>query len=371
MSSPGAAASSTSSRHRSSCRSASSSSATRSIRCGRSTRPINAPTGNIDRAYSCRHRSSSSRPMASPGSRPPRARGREARGAAGRRPRPLRRCRRRSAPARRRDRRRDARDGGRDAAEVWAAQLRPGDRPGPRRRRDPARPRRTGRHRRGRRFLWRQADERRGELIGSRGPAQGLALDVSAAAGLEFAPASLAHARADLGIRAAERRGDGRWRPGAPGIRSAGTSRSCRSAAPPARDAVDAWQRTAPGSSSPATRRRASPTSRGSRSSGRLSERLPNRRRRARSLLVARSLNGGFAGGPDGLVFVTDRELFGTVRVRRPRRCDGSCRGTARAPDAGRPCRPHRSRCRPLRADAPPRWPGRGPRLSRAVVRGR
>jgi transcription-repair coupling factor (superfamily II helicase) len=36
-------------------------------------------------------------------------------------------------------------------------------------------------------------------------------------------------------------------------------------------------------------------------------------------VLVERSLNGGFAGGPDGLAFVTDRELFGTVRVRRPR----------------------------------------------------
>ena len=35
--------------------------------------------------------------------------------------------------------------------------------------------------------------------------------------------------------------------------------------------------------------------------------------------LVGRSLNGGFTGGPDGLVFVTDRELFGTVRVRRPK----------------------------------------------------
>jgi transcription-repair coupling factor (superfamily II helicase) len=35
--------------------------------------------------------------------------------------------------------------------------------------------------------------------------------------------------------------------------------------------------------------------------------------------LIERTLNGGFAGGPDGLIFVTDRELFGTVRVRRPR----------------------------------------------------
>jgi transcription-repair coupling factor (superfamily II helicase) len=35
--------------------------------------------------------------------------------------------------------------------------------------------------------------------------------------------------------------------------------------------------------------------------------------------LIARSLNGGFAGGPDGLILVTDRELFGSVRVRRPK----------------------------------------------------
>ncbi|HJW23005.1 MAG TPA: hypothetical protein VJ506_11310, partial [Candidatus Limnocylindrales bacterium] len=35
--------------------------------------------------------------------------------------------------------------------------------------------------------------------------------------------------------------------------------------------------------------------------------------------LVDRSLNGGFEGGPDGLVFVTDRELFANVRVRRPK----------------------------------------------------
>ncbi len=36
-------------------------------------------------------------------------------------------------------------------------------------------------------------------------------------------------------------------------------------------------------------------------------------------VLVERSLNGGFVGGPDGLVFVTDRELFGNVRIRRPK----------------------------------------------------
>ncbi|MEO8228553.1 MAG: transcription-repair coupling factor [Chloroflexota bacterium] len=35
--------------------------------------------------------------------------------------------------------------------------------------------------------------------------------------------------------------------------------------------------------------------------------------------LIERSLNGGFIGGPDGVAFVTDRELFGSVRVRRPK----------------------------------------------------
>jgi transcription-repair coupling factor (superfamily II helicase) len=35
--------------------------------------------------------------------------------------------------------------------------------------------------------------------------------------------------------------------------------------------------------------------------------------------LVDRSLNSGFAGGPEGVTLVTDRELFGAVRVRRPR----------------------------------------------------
>jgi transcription-repair coupling factor (superfamily II helicase) len=35
--------------------------------------------------------------------------------------------------------------------------------------------------------------------------------------------------------------------------------------------------------------------------------------------LLGRSLNGGFCGGPDGLMLVTDRELFGNVRVRRPK----------------------------------------------------
>jgi len=48
---------------------------------------------------------------------------------------------------------------------------------------------------------------------------------------------------------------------------------------------------------------------------GRIAEAPPS----GATALVERSLNGGFAGGPDGLVFVTDRELFGSVRVRRPK----------------------------------------------------
>ena len=35
--------------------------------------------------------------------------------------------------------------------------------------------------------------------------------------------------------------------------------------------------------------------------------------------IIERSLNGGFVGGPEGLAFVTDRELFGNVRIRRPK----------------------------------------------------
>ena len=50
-----------------------------------------------------------------------------------------------------------------------------------------------------------------------------------------------------------------------------------------------------------------------------VSDRLTEAPPPAAIALIERSLNGGFAGGPDGLVFVTDRELFGTVRVRRPR----------------------------------------------------
>ena len=59
-SSPVAAASSTCSRRRRRCRSGSSSSATRSTRCGRSTRPTSGPSARSRRPCSCPRRSSSS-----------------------------------------------------------------------------------------------------------------------------------------------------------------------------------------------------------------------------------------------------------------------------------------------------------------------
>ena len=48
-------------------------------------------------------------------------------------------------------------------------------------------------------------------------------------------------------------------------------------------------------------------------------DRLSDAPARGSRALIGRSLNGGFADGPDGLAFVTDRELFGSVRVRRPK----------------------------------------------------
>ena len=88
--------------------------------------------------------------------------------------------------------------------------------------------------------------------------------------------------------------------------------------------------------------------------------------------LVDRSLNGGFTGGPDGLTLVTDRELFGTVRVRRPRALRRVVPARhPRAADARRPRRPHRPRRRALRADdAAIVGHRRRARLPRALVRG-
>ena len=164
-SSPGAAGSSTSSRHRGAARSGSSSSATRSTRCARSTRPTSGRRARSSGSCCCRRPSSCSRrgrgrdpraarpgggappasasPRTSPGSRAPARRPAAARAAAG--------ASRALAVG--------------DAAEVWAAQLAPGHRP---RSLDPGtllvldEP---GDIAEAAEFLWRQADERRAELV--------------------------------------------------------------------------------------------------------------------------------------------------------------------------------------------------------------
>ena len=100
-----------------------------------------------------------------------------------------------------------------------------------------------------------------------------------------------------------------------------------------------------------------------------VSDRLPQAPPPGAIALIERSLNGGFAGGPDGLVFVTDRELFGSVRVRRPRALRRVVpRDLLERLTPGRPRRPRRPWDRALRADARARRGRRGARLPRARV---
>ena len=193
--------------------------------------------------------------------------------------------------------------------------------------------------------------------------AEGLAADAPPAARLEAPAARRADARADLGVRGGRTRS-----PAAasrPATCSAGASRSSRRAA--ARASPRRWSagasRTAPSadreaaarSSSPPTRRRASPScSRRPATPPASPTPSPSAPPPGRDQRVDRSLNGGFAGGPDGLVFVTDRELFGNVRVRRPKAMRRVVpRDILERLTRGRPRRPHRPRRRPLRADAP------------------
>ena len=94
-------------------------------------------------------------------------------------------------------------------------------------------------------------------------------------------------------------------------------ARSCRSTCR-GRRGLAGRRRAA--SSSPPTRRRASPSSSGEAGHPvAVVERVGEAPPPGAIALIERSLNGGFIGGPDGLAFVTDRELFGTVRVRRPK----------------------------------------------------
>jgi transcription-repair coupling factor (superfamily II helicase) len=167
-------------------------------------------------------------------------------------------------------------------------------------------------------FLWRQADERRAELVASAElprdwpptylPPRDWKTRLLAARTLELTwESESADAIAGGGLSSGDLFG---WRePVLPGLRS---SRLV--------DAVEGWA---------ADRARIVLAS---DQAARLSELLGEAGRPVAAVsriaeppppgaiaLIERSLNGGFVGGPDGLAFVTDRELFGTVRVRRPK----------------------------------------------------
>ena len=167
-------------------------------------------------------------------------------------------------------------------------------------------------------FLWRQSDERFADLVGSGDlpkswpttylPAREWKARLLGSRTLELTWESDAtEALAGGGLSSGDLFG---WRePSVPGLRSGRLA-----------DAVDAWaadgQRIVLASDQAA----------------RLSEVLGEAGRPVAAVsrldappptgaiaLIERSLNGGFIGGPDGIAFVTDRELFGTVRVRRPK----------------------------------------------------
>ncbi len=167
-------------------------------------------------------------------------------------------------------------------------------------------------------FLWRQSDERFADLVGSGDlpktwpatylPARDWKARLLGARTLELTwESDAAEALAGGGLSSGDLFG---WRePSVPGLRSGRLA-----------DAVEAWaadgQRIVLASDQAA----------------RLSEVLGEAGRPVAAVsridtpppagaiaLIERSLNGGFIGGPDGLAFVTDRELFGTVRVRRPK----------------------------------------------------
>ena len=278
---------------------------------GRSSAPSSCP-----RPSSCTPRGRGRDPRA-PGSGrrpPPRA--------AHRRPRPVRRRRRRPAPGRSdgvRASRRSGDHGGRRGRGVGGP-ARAGDAARPRRAGHVAGPRRAGRSRRGRRLPvapGRRAPDGAG---GVRRTAEGLALDVPAAARLEGPPRRRQDARADLGIGAAGRGRDGvrRARIGRP-VRLARTGAAVR----PRRSTRRGGRGLARGrarivlASDQAPRLADLLHEAGHEVA--VVERVVEAPPPGAITLVGRSLNGGFAGGPDGLVFVTDRELFGTVRVRRPK----------------------------------------------------
>ena len=316
-SSPGAAGSSTSSRRRCRCRSGSSSSATRSTRCAPSIRPTSGPSVRSIRPSSCRRRSSCCRPV---------VQRRSAIGSGGRPPACPERL---AADLERFDAPpldvRQAADATRamavgDAAEIWAAHLAPAtgldhvepgtlfvlDEPG-----DLAE---------SAEFLWRQADERRAELI----EAGELPADW---------PSGYLGPRDWKGRLVASRTLELTWESVPPedaalarGALSSGDPFGWREPVlPPGRasrllEAVDTWRADGArivlaSDQAPRLAELLAEAGRPTAVVSRVGEAPPP----GAVVLVERSLNGGFSGGPDGLAFVTDRELFGTVRIRRPK----------------------------------------------------
>ena len=205
-----------------------------------------------------------------------------------------------------------------DAAEVWAAVLCPAtglDHVGAG---DAARPRRARRHRRSRRVPVApgRGAPRRADRVGR--AAGQVAGGLPLAARVEEPPAGRSHARADVGVRRAgtdrRRHADGRSLRLARAAAAAGPHGAAR------RDRRRAGPPTATASCSPRTRPRGWRTSSPSRACRPASSiGWPQAPEPGTRTLVGRSLNGGFTGGPDRLTLVTDRELFGSVRVRRPK----------------------------------------------------
>ena len=318
---------------------------------------------------SCPRRSSCSRRGAWPRSATASAGRLAARRAAGDRPRPVRGQRRPLRPAASAEPRALAVG---DAAEVWAAQLAPAtgsitsiparllmlDEPGDLA--DAAD------------FLWRQADERRAELVEAGELPKDWPSTYLPPRDWKRAARRVTDPRADLGVGAARGRRDGL------AGRSSGDLFGWREPVlPPGRTArlAEAVERLAvrmaPGSCSPRTRRRGSP-----RSSTRPATRSPSRtasrsrRRRARSRSSTAASTAGSSAGRTARL----RHRPRAVRDRPRPPAAGAPAGRAarhpRAADAGRPRRPHRPRHRALRADAArAAGDGRGARLPRAVVR--
>ena len=220
-------------------------------------------------------------------------------------------------------------------------------------------------------FLWRQADERRGDLVES----GDLPKDW---------PSTYLPQRAWKSRLVASRTLELTWESEAPGahggaaavsraISSAGGSRCCppgRAPASPRRSS--GGRRTAPGSSSRPTRRRGSRRSSAKR--GTRSGSWPRSvSAAARGHLADRALAQRRLRRRPGRPRVRHRSRAVRHGPRSPPQGDATRRAPRHpgAPDAGRPRRPHRPRHRALRADAPARRGRGGARLPAAVVRGR